>query len=40
MSQLAFLPYYHGANWSDWIAHRVVSAGPADSMTGGLRGGV
>ena len=26
MNHLAFLAYHHGGNWSEWIAHRVVSA--------------
>lgn len=28
LNQLAFLAYYHAhtTNWTDWIAHRVVSA--------------
>ena len=26
MNNLAFLAYHHTNNWSDWVAHRVVSA--------------
>ena len=26
MNPLAFLAYYQGTSWSDWIAHRTVSA--------------